>query len=138
MANELSKNLATALARIRGGDGTRPLVTYEPNPVLGWAFHRFFEHIEVDETWTGSVRRAESRGTVVYVLRNLSPVDFFALDYLTKRHKLPQVHFANDLGLWLLEPMGRGWLNALARDETTDDAVARAVAAASRVKIRYS
>jgi formate-dependent phosphoribosylglycinamide formyltransferase (GAR transformylase) len=27
---------------------------------------------------------------------------------------------------------------ALARDETTDDAVARAVAAASRVKIRYS
>jgi glycerol-3-phosphate O-acyltransferase len=109
VANDSSKNF-----------GTRPLVTYEPNPLLGWAFHRFFEHIEVDETWTGSVRRAESRGTVVYVLRNLSPVDFFALDYLTKRHKLPQVHFANDLGLWLLEPMGRGWLNALARDETTD------------------
>ena len=121
MANELSKNLATALARLRGGtDGTRPLVTYEPNPLLRWSFHRFFEHIQVDEEWTGSVRRAESRGTVVYVLRSLSPVDFFALDYLTKQHKLPQVHFANDLGLWLLEPMGRGWLNALARDEATD------------------
>jgi glycerol-3-phosphate O-acyltransferase len=26
---------------------------------------------------------------------------------------LPQVRFANDLGLWILEPMGRGWLNAL-------------------------
>ncbi len=98
----------------------RPLVSYEPNPILSWAYHRFFEHIEVDETWTGCVRRAESRGTVVYVLRNLSPVDFFALDYLTKRHKLPQVHFANDLGLWVLEPMGRGWLNALARSGTTD------------------
>ncbi|HEY2369317.1 MAG TPA: 1-acyl-sn-glycerol-3-phosphate acyltransferase [Polyangiaceae bacterium] len=121
MANELSKNLATALARLRGvDDGTRPLVTYEPNPLLKWAFHRFFEHIQVDEAWTGSVRRAEARGTVVYVLRSLSPVDFFALDYLTKQHKLPQVHFANDLGLWLLEPMGRGWLNALARDEATD------------------
>ncbi len=98
----------------------RPLVPYEPNAILGWAYHRFFEHIQVDEAWTGSVRRAESRGTVVYVLRNLSPVDFFALDYLTKRHKLPQVYFANDLGLWVLEPMGRGWLNALARDESTD------------------
>jgi glycerol-3-phosphate O-acyltransferase len=120
VANELSKNLASALARLRGADGTRPLVTYEPNPLLGWAFHRFFEHIQVDEAWTGSVRRAEARGTVVYVLRSLSPVDFFALDYLTKQHKLPQVHFANDLGLWLLEPMGRGWFNALARDEATD------------------
>jgi glycerol-3-phosphate O-acyltransferase len=98
----------------------RPLVSYEPNFLLGWTYHRFFEHIEVDETWTGCVRRAESRGTVVYVLRNLSPVDFFALDYLTKRHKLPQVHFANDLGLWVLEPMGRGWLNALARSDETD------------------
>ncbi len=120
MANGLSKNLATALARLRGVDATRPLVTYEPNPLLRYAFDRFFEHIQVDEAWTGSVRRAESRGTVVYVLRSLSPVDFFALDYLTKRNKLPQVHFANDLGLWLLEPMGRGWLNALARDEATD------------------
>ncbi len=98
----------------------RPLVSYEPNVLLGWAYHRFFEHIQVDEAWTGSVRRAEARGTVVYVLRNLSPVDFFALDYLTKRHNLPQVHFANDLGLWVLEPMGRGWLNALARDDATD------------------
>jgi len=120
VANELSKNLASALARLRGADGTRPLVTYEPNPLLAFAFDRFFEHIQVDEAWTGSVRRAEARGTVVYVLRSLSPVDFFALDHLTKQHKLPQVHFANDLGLWLLEPMGRGWFNALARDEATD------------------
>jgi glycerol-3-phosphate O-acyltransferase len=112
----------SALARFGrtdGGEG-RPLVPYEPNVLLEWTYRRFFEHIQVDEAWTGSVRRAEARGTVVYVLRNLSPVDFFALDYLTKRHKLPQVHFANDLGLWVLEPMGRGWLNALARDDATD------------------
>jgi glycerol-3-phosphate O-acyltransferase len=120
VANDFSKTIGTALARLRGSNGSRPLVSYEPNPLLAWTFHRFFEHIQVDEAWTGSVRRAESRGTVVYVLRNLSPVDFFALDHLTKTHKLPQVHFANDLGLWLLEPMGRGWMNALARDDATD------------------
>jgi glycerol-3-phosphate O-acyltransferase len=99
----------------------RPLVAYEPNPALAWLYQRFFEHIEVDEAWAAAVREADQRGTVVYVLRNLSFVDFFALDYLTKRLSLPQVRFANDLGLWVLEPMGRGWLHALAtRSEASD------------------
>lgn len=93
---------------------SRPLVTYEPNPLLGWLYHRFFSHIEVDEAWAARVREADARGTVVYVLRSNSFIDFFALDYLTKRLRLPRVRFANDLGLWILEPMGRGWLEALA------------------------
>jgi glycerol-3-phosphate O-acyltransferase len=101
----------------------RPLVSYEPDPLLAWLYHRFFDHIEVDEAWTRAVRDADARGTVVYVLRNLSFVDFLALDYLTKRHHLPQIRFANDLGLWILEPMGRGWLNAL-RPRTPDSDVA--------------
>ncbi len=100
----------------------RPLVSYEPNPLLAAVYRRFFEHIEVDEAWAARVRQAESRGTVVYVLRNLSFVDFLALDYLTKRHHLPQVRFANDLGLWVLEPMGRGWLHALGPHDETRDA----------------
>jgi hypothetical protein len=91
----------------------RPLVSYEPNPLLAWVYQRFFESIEVDEAWAHAVRDADARGTVVYVLRNLSVIDFLALDYLTKRHNLPRIQFANDLGLWILEPMGRGWLNAL-------------------------
>jgi len=40
-------------------------------------------------------------------------IDFLALDHLTKRYDLPEIRFANDLGLWVLEPMGNGWLNAL-------------------------
>lgn len=102
--------------------GERPLVSYDPNPLLAWVYGRFFESIEVDEAWTRSVREADARGTVVYVLRNLSFVDFLALDYLTKRHHLPQIRFANDLGLWLLEPMGRGWLNALRPRSPESDA----------------
>src|ERR1035438_9619308 len=100
---------------------TRPLVAYEPNRVLDFLYKRFFEHIEVDEAWAKAVRAADARGTVVYMLRNLSFVDFFALDHLTKRLNLPQVRFANDLGLWILEPMGRGWLHALStRNEASD------------------
>ena len=100
----------------------RPLVSYEPNPMLAWLYHRFFEHIVVDEAWAAAVRDADARGTVVYALRNLSFVDFFALDYLTKRLDLPQVRFANDLGLSVLEPMGRGWLQALKPASEASDA----------------
>ena len=109
----------------------RPLVAYEPNPALAWLYQSFFEHIAVDEAWVDAVREADGRGTVVYVLRNLSFIDFFALDHLTKRYRLPQVRFANDLGLWVLEPMGRGWLHALfARSEASDaDDLRRAVTA---------
>ena len=101
------------MSSIRGDRPKRPLLSYEPNPPLAWLYHRFFDHIAIDEAWTRAVRDADSLGTVVYVLRNLSFVDFLALDYLTKRHHLPQIRFANDLGLWVLEPMGRGWLNAM-------------------------
>jgi glycerol-3-phosphate O-acyltransferase len=101
---------------------TRTLVSYEPNPLLAWIYHRFFEHVEVDEAWVAAVREADARGTVVYALRNLSFVDFFALDYLTKRFMLPQVRFANDLGLWVLEPMGRGWFGALEKHDEASDA----------------
>jgi glycerol-3-phosphate O-acyltransferase len=109
----------------------RPLVAYEPNPALAWLYQSFFEHIAVDEAWVDAVREADGRGTVVYVLRNLSFIDFFALDHLTKRYRLPQVRFANDLGLWVLEPMGRGWLHALfSRSEVSDaDDLRRAVTA---------
>lgn len=100
----------------------RPLLTYEPTPILDALYKRFFEHIEVDEAWVSAVRDAEKRGTVVYVLRNLSFVDFLALDHLTRRFNLPRVRFANDMGLWLLEPMGRGWLRALQKRTEIDDA----------------
>ena len=51
---------------------------------------------------------AAARGTVVYVLRSLSLLDFLCADYLTKRFALPLIRFANDLGLWILEPFGKG------------------------------
>jgi glycerol-3-phosphate O-acyltransferase len=110
--------------------GSGHLTSYEPNPALAWIYQRFFEHIEVDAAWAKQVREAEARGTVIYVLRNLSFVDFLALDYLTKKENLPRVRFANDLGLWMLEPtLGmpegsksgpRAWLSSLVRAPRTE------------------
>jgi glycerol-3-phosphate O-acyltransferase len=92
----------------------RPLnKTYQPNLALQAVYSKFFDAIQVDEAWIHSVRQLASSGTVVYVLRNLNLVDFLALDHLTKRFGLPQVRFANDLGLWILNPVGKSWMKAL-------------------------
>lgn len=81
---------------------------FEPNRALRWIYARFFRHMHVDERWTGAVREAAARGVVVYVVRSISVLDFLCLDYLLKRFRLPLVRFVNDLGLWILEPFGRG------------------------------
>lgn len=95
---------------MRGPELTK---TYSPNPILRALYARFFDKIHVDQTWVREVRQLAERGSVVYVLRSLNVVDFLALDYLTKRHGLPQIRFVNDLGLWILNPLGKGWLNAV-------------------------
>src|SRR6188474_1628465 len=116
---------------------TRP---YEPNPALRAVYKRFFEKIQVDDAWVRSVKDLASEGSIVYVLRNLNFIDFLALDYLTKRHRLPQVRFVNDLGLWILNPMGKGWLNAIlprpnvSQSDELEDALLRGGSAALFLK----
>lgn len=81
---------------------------YAPNAFLRWLYRRFFSHILVDENWSRGVREAASNGVVVYVMRSLSFLDFLCLDFLLKKFGLPLVRFVNDLGLWILEPFGKG------------------------------
>lgn len=85
-----------------------PARPYAPNALLRWVYNRFFRHIHVDDRWSGVVREAADKGVVVYVMRSLSLLDFLCLDFLVKRFGLPLVRFVNDLGLWILEPMGKG------------------------------
>lgn len=106
--------------------GNGPLTrTYEPNLALRAVYSRFFDRIHVDETWLSDVRRLASEGTIVYILRSLNFIDVFALDHLTKRYGLPQVRFANDLGLWVLNPLGQGWRNAIHRSNVTQSEALR-------------
>ena len=86
---------------------------YEPNPLLKAIYDRLFQSINVDETWIETVQRSAHEGVVVHVLQTLNFVEFLVLDHVTKLHGLPRIHFVNDLGLWVLNPMGKGWLNAL-------------------------
>ena len=81
---------------------------YEPVRFLRWLYRRFFSHIQVDVHWSEEVKQASAQGTVVYIMRSLSFLDFLCLDFLVKRFELPLVRFVNDLGLWILEPFGKG------------------------------
>lgn len=86
---------------------------YEPNPLLRLAFDRLFSNIALEPGWLEVHRRVSSEARVVHVLQSLNFVEFLALDHITKRHSLPRIRFVTDLGLWVLNPMGKGWLNAL-------------------------
>lgn len=94
---------------------------YAPNAILRWLYRRFFAHLTVDERWSAVVRDAANRGVVVYVMRSLSVLDFLCLDWLVKKFGLPLVRFVNDLGLWILEPFGKGGRRLRLRRQVPED-----------------
>jgi len=88
---------------------------FEPNPALRVFYTWFFDAIAVDDAWVRQVRALARRGSVVYVLRNLNPIDFLALDHLTKRYDLPRIRFANELPYsFVTHPRQNGWLSRFA------------------------
>lgn len=90
-----------------------PPEPYQPNPLLRLAFDRLFSNIALEPGWLQAHQQIASKARVVHVLQSLNFVEFLALDHITKRHSLPRIRFVTDLGLWVLNPMGKGWLNAL-------------------------
>ena len=74
------------------------------------------------------MRSAAREGVVVYIMRSISILDFLCLDFLIKRFGLPLVRFANDLGLWILEPFGKGGRRLRFRRQLPeDDALAQTI-----------
>ncbi len=118
-ADESGDVPASAVAR--DPKNTGPLAKYEPNGILRWIYRRFFSHLTVDEKWSDAVRDASNRGVVIYVMRSLSLLDFLCLDWLLKQFGLPIVRFVNDLGLWILEPFGKGERRLRLRRQIPED-----------------
>ncbi len=79
---------------------------YVPNALLEALYERAFSQIQVEDGWAELIRKLSRDSSVLYVLPNLNWLDFLALDYLTKQRGLPPIRFANDLGLWVLNPVG--------------------------------
>ena len=101
---------------------------HRPSRILAWIYRRFFSHIKVDPDYRRGIEEAAKEGTVVYVMRSISILDFLCLDFLLKKFGLPLVHFVNDLGLGILEPFGKGGRRLRFRRQIPEDeAIAKTV-----------
>ncbi len=97
-----------------------PAQPYEPNPLLGMVLQRVFSSLEPDPRWRAALEAHEREGHVVHVLPTRSAMEFLALDHITKRNGLRRLRFVSDPGLWIFNPLGKGWLNALLPHRRSD------------------
>jgi glycerol-3-phosphate O-acyltransferase len=70
-----------------------------------WFARRAFRHVRVDPDDIARVRRLATQGTVVYVMRYCSLVDYFLVNYVLLREELPLSRFANGVSTMWFRPL---------------------------------
>ncbi len=67
-----------------------------------WFAHLAFRHVRIDAGDIDRLHRLAGEGTVVYVMRYTSLIDYFLVNYVLLRERLPLARFANGVSsLWL-------------------------------------
>ena len=84
-----------------------------PGPVLRWFFGRFFREIGFPADGADKIRRAAERGTVVYVAKTLSYIDYLYFSYAFLKYALPLSRFANGAKTLMMQPLGKVLAGAL-------------------------
>jgi glycerol-3-phosphate O-acyltransferase len=101
----------------RGSDPSSPQARRDPLSAMTQRFnlffrffaHRFFRHFDLDDATVSRLRALEERGTVVYVMRYASRLDYFLFNTLFLREGLRLSSFANGIRFFYYQP----WLEAL-------------------------
>ncbi|HEX9101657.1 MAG TPA: 1-acyl-sn-glycerol-3-phosphate acyltransferase, partial [Polyangia bacterium] len=101
------------MQRRREGDAHPTAMIERPGPVLRWFFGRFFREIAFPEEGAEKIRRAAERGTVVYVCKTLSYIDYLYFSYAFLKYALPLSRFANGVKTLMMQPIGRVLAGAL-------------------------
>jgi len=70
-----------------------------------WFARRAFRHVRLDLEDIARVRRLANQGTVVYVMRYCSLVDYFLVNYVLLREELPLPRFANGVSTIWFRPL---------------------------------
>ncbi len=84
----------------------------EPGPMrrLGllprWFCQRFLDHVRLDPGAVAHIRHLAGQGTVVYVMRYRSLVDYMLAAFVLLREGLPLPAFVSDIPSLLLRPVG--------------------------------
>jgi glycerol-3-phosphate O-acyltransferase len=84
-----------------------------PGPVLRWFFGRFFKEIAFPQEGADKIRRAAEGGTVVYVCKTLSYIDYLYFSYAFLKYALPLSRFANGVKTLMMQPLGKILAGAL-------------------------
>jgi glycerol-3-phosphate O-acyltransferase len=83
------------------------------NLFFRWFARRYFRHFDLDSATVARLRDLESRGSVVYVMRYASRLDYFLFNSLFVREGLRLSAFANGLSFYYYQPVAKGigsWL----------------------------
>ncbi len=72
-----------------------------------WFSRRYFRHFELGEETTTRLKALEARGTVIYVMRYSSRLDYFLFNTLFQREGLRLSGFANGLRFYYYRPVGQ-------------------------------
>lgn len=73
----------------------------------GYVARRLTDHVHVDAGGIAQLKRLAERGTVVYVLRNRSLLDYCLINWILLREGLPLATFANGVTTWWFRPLGQ-------------------------------
>ena len=66
----------------------------------------FFDHIRLDPASAARIRQLPEEGTVVYVMRTRSTLDYLFFNYLYAKNGLPLARFANGIDLTFYRGLG--------------------------------
>jgi glycerol-3-phosphate O-acyltransferase len=75
------------------------------NLFFRWFAKRFFGHFDLDDDTVARLRELESRGSVVYVMRYASRLDYFLFNALFLREGLRLSGFANGVRFYYYRPL---------------------------------
>ena len=100
------------------------------NLFFRWFARRFFRHIGLDAPTVARLRELEQRGTVVYVMRYASRLDYFLFNTLFVREGLRLSRFANGIRFYYYGPLWKALRIAVTRPRGTPHEVEMAQARA--------
>ncbi|MEE2756291.1 MAG: 1-acyl-sn-glycerol-3-phosphate acyltransferase [Myxococcota bacterium] len=79
--------------------------------LFGWFGRRYFDHIRLDHETENRLRALSQEGTIVYVMRTRSTLDYLFFNYLFLRIGMPLARFANGLDLTLFRDLKK-WMKS--------------------------
>lgn len=98
-----AEGLAVATAR----HALRSAMTERFNPIVRFFSNRYFRHFSLDDEVVDRLRALEARGSVVYVMRYSSRLDYFLFNALFLRHDLRLSSYANAIRFYYYRPVSQ-------------------------------